>query len=219
MKYRCLILDHDDTAVQSTPDIHYPSFVEALRLLRPEAEPLSLEQFVSYCFHPGFAELCKDILGFNPEEQARQYAIWKRYTQSKTPDFYGGFPELLREYKQRGGIIAVVSHSEREQIVRDYQLHCAIMPDLIFGWEQKAERRKPNPYPVLETMKRFQLERDAILVLDDLKPGLVMARSCGVSFAAAGWSHLIPEIGDYMRANADYYFATVDSFREFILSA
>ncbi|OQY35680.1 MAG: hypothetical protein B6241_00370 [Spirochaetaceae bacterium 4572_59] len=23
MKYRCLILDHDDTSVQSTPEIHY----------------------------------------------------------------------------------------------------------------------------------------------------------------------------------------------------
>ncbi|HOK48860.1 MAG TPA: hydrolase, partial [Sedimentibacter sp.] len=30
MKYKCLVLDHDDTAVKSTPDIHYPSFVKAL---------------------------------------------------------------------------------------------------------------------------------------------------------------------------------------------
>lgn len=61
MKYRCLVLDHDDTVVKSTPDIHYPSFVEALKLLRPDMETLSLEEFVSYCFNPGFSELCKDI--------------------------------------------------------------------------------------------------------------------------------------------------------------
>jgi hypothetical protein len=32
MRYPCLVLDHDDTLVRSTPEIHYPSFVEALRV-------------------------------------------------------------------------------------------------------------------------------------------------------------------------------------------
>ena len=36
-RIKCLALDHDDTVVMSSPDIHYPSFVEAMRLLRPRA--------------------------------------------------------------------------------------------------------------------------------------------------------------------------------------
>jgi phosphoglycolate phosphatase/pyrophosphatase PpaX len=64
MKYKCLILDHDDTAVKSTPDIHYPSFVEALKSLRPEKD-ISLADFVTYCFNPGFSKLCKDIMKFS----------------------------------------------------------------------------------------------------------------------------------------------------------
>ena len=113
----------------------------------------------------------------------------------------------------------MVSHSESARIARDYQTHCAVAPDLIFGWDAAESRRKPNPYPVLETMRRFQLKKQEILVVDDLKPRLDMAKSCHVSFAAAGWSHLIPEIRDYMRRNSDFYFATVDAFREFILAA
>ena len=35
-RIKCLALDHDDTVVMSSPEIHYPSFVEAMRLLRPE---------------------------------------------------------------------------------------------------------------------------------------------------------------------------------------
>lgn len=219
MKYRCLVLDHDDTVVKSTPDIHYPSFVEALKSLRPDMETLSLEEFVSYCFNPGFSELCKDILKFNIDEQKYQYEIWKSYTKTKVPDFYPGFPELIKEYKKLGGIICVVSHSESEQIVRDYMLNCNLTPDLIFGWELEEQQRKPNPYPIIEIMKRFNLESHDILVVDDLKPGLDMARSCNTTFAGAGWSHVIPEIKNYMKIHSDYYFSTIASFKNFVLSA
>ena len=30
-RYKCLVLDHDDTAVMSTQAVHYPSFVEVLK--------------------------------------------------------------------------------------------------------------------------------------------------------------------------------------------
>lgn len=219
MKYRCLILDHDDTVVRSTPDIHYPSFVDALKTLRPSEPSLSLEEFVSYCFDPGFSELCKDVLKFSKDEQEYQYKIWKSYTKEKSPCFYPGFSELIKEFKKLGGIICVVSHSESEQIIRDYRLHCDMIPDLIFGWELAEHQRKPNPYPIIDIMKRFNLNANEILVVDDLKPGLDMARSCNVTFAGAGWSHIIPRIEDYMRNNSDYYFSTVETLKKFILSA
>jgi phosphoglycolate phosphatase/pyrophosphatase PpaX len=125
---------------------------------------------------------------------------------------------FIKEYKKSGGIICVVSHSEREQIERDYILNCKLTPDLIFGWELEEEKRKPNAYPIVEIMKTFDLSNRDILVVDDLKPGLDMARSCNVTFAAAGWSHVIPEIKSYMKLNSDYYFSEVRSFKKFIFS-
>lgn len=216
LKYRCLILDHDDTAVKSTPEIHYPSFMEALSVLRPDNRPLSLEEFVGYCFNPGFSELCSNIMKFTKEEQEHQYRVWKSYTQTKIPDFYEGFPELIKEYKRLGGILTVVSHSEREQIERDYRLNCGIVPDMIFGWEGEPQMRKPSPYPVIEILRRFSLNKTEALVVDDLKPGLVMAKSCGVDFAGVGWSHEIPDIIDFMNNNADFYFKTVEEFRKLL---
>lgn len=218
MKYRCLVLDHDDTVVKSTPEIHYPSFVEAMKILRPDMNPLTLEEFVSYCFNPGFLSLCKDIMKFSEDEQKCQYDIWRSYTKRKAPDFYAGFAELIKEYKKLGGIICVVSHSESEQILRDYISNCGFAPDLIFGWELEEHQRKPNPYPLIEIMKRFSLQSHEILVIDDLKPGLDMAGACNIPFAGAGWSHIIPEIKDFMEENSDYYFPTVHSLSEFILS-
>ena len=218
MKYRCLVLDHDDTVVKSTAEIHYPSFVEAMKILRPDMKSLNLEEFVLYCFNPGFLLLCKDILKFSQYEQECQYNIWTNYTKTKTPDFYPGFSDFIKEYKKSGGIICVVSHSESEQIARDYMLNCTFTPDLIFGWELEENQRKPNPYPLLEIMKIFNLDNHEILVVDDLKPGLDMARSCNITFAAAGWSHIIPEIKDFMKKNSDHYFSTVESFYEFIFA-
>ena len=38
LRYRCILIDHDDTAVDSTEAVHYPAHVEALRILRPGRE-------------------------------------------------------------------------------------------------------------------------------------------------------------------------------------
>ena len=35
MKYKCLILDHDDTIVDSTRTVNFPAFLDSLSKLRP----------------------------------------------------------------------------------------------------------------------------------------------------------------------------------------
>ncbi|AIF42113.1 HAD family hydrolase [Virgibacillus sp. SK37] len=217
LKYKCLILDHDDTGVKSTPDIHYPSFVEALIDLRPNEQPITLEDFVKYCFNPGFSSLCKDIMKFTEEEQKHQQLVWKRYTESIVPDFYELFLETIQEFKRQGGIVTVVSHSERNRIERDYSIHCGFAPDAIFGWELPEHQRKPHTYPIKEILRRFNLLETEALMLDDLKPGLEMARNSNVDFAAAGWSHSIPEIKDQMKRESKYYLETVEQFNRLIL--
>lgn len=218
LKYRCLVLDHDDTVVNSTPHVHYPSMVETLKVLRPDMEPLTLEDFVLKCFHPGFSALCSDIFKFTDDEMEYQYKQWKSHTKKNIPDFYPGFPELIKRFKEEGGIVCVASHSDSDIIARDYKIKCGIQPDMIFGWELGEEKRKPNPYPLLEIMRIYGLDKEDLIMVDDLKPGLDMARSCNVAFAAAGWSHAIPEASKYMKENSDYYFETVEAFNEFIFS-
>ena len=53
-------------------------------------------------------------------------------------------------------------------------------------------------------------------MLDDLKPGYDMARSCGVDFAAAGWANNVPEIEQFMRKHCKYYFKTVAELDRFL---
>jgi beta-phosphoglucomutase-like phosphatase (HAD superfamily) len=220
MKYRCLIIDHDDTAVNSTARIHYPAHLEVLNRMRPGVSPITLDEWFLKNFHPGIMEYLKNELGMNNEELEAEYRIWRTFTTTRVPEFYPGFIETMQEYRNLGGKIAVVSHSEKNLIERDYRsLEPGIrfMPDLIHGWDYDETKRKPHPYPVFEILKSFELKSEHTLILDDLKPGVVMAKAAGLHAAAAGWGHKIPEIRAYMKKYCIAYFETVEEFADFIL--
>ena len=204
---RCLVLDHDDTAVRSTPEINFPSFMDAMRTLRPEFS-CTLSEFMQFNFDPGFAALCRDILKLSDAEQHLQEENWFRCVMRQTPSFYPGMPELIRRFREAGGLICVVSHSYSKNIRRDYRAGCGLEPDQIYGWELGETRRKPDPYPLREILRTTGLAPADLLMVDDLKPGLDMAHACGVPFAYAGWSCEVPAIAAYMRTHADYYLDT-----------
>src|SRR5699024_4198236 len=117
-------------------------------------------------------------------------------------------PETVQEFAKQGGIETVISHSESSKIKRDYATHCNVLQDAIFGWELKEHQRKPHPYPIKQILDRYNLAVTDALVLDDLKPGMTMAKSCNLDFAVAGWSHNIAEINQWMVANMEYYLGS-----------
>lgn len=218
IRYRCLLIDHDDTAVDSTSTIHYPAHLEAMAVLRPGRPRVSLEDWFRINFHPGIGEFLTQELRLTERELEEEYGIWRRHTTSRIPPFYPGFLELLADFRRQGGRVAVVSHSDRDVIERHYRHWTGGdgVPELIFGWELDAEKRKPNPWPAREALRLFGLEPREALILDDLKPGVLMSQATGIPAAAAGWAHRIPEIEEYMRRHCRYYCASITELRAFI---
>lgn len=135
MRYQCLVLDHDDTVVNSTATINYPAFVQTLQKLRPDVH-MTLDDFFSYSFEPGFGALCSDILGFSDAEMDIQYQTWLDYVRTHVPDTFPGMHDLLHRFRAAGGHICVVSHSVPENILRDYRAHDLPTPELIYGWDR-----------------------------------------------------------------------------------
>ena len=213
MKYRCLVVDHDDTVVNSTATVHYPSFREFMNIHYPQLH-YTLEEYIIKNFSPGIIPLFRDEIGMDEAMMNEEHRFWDAYVQQHVPLAYDGMRELLWAQKNAGGLVCVVSHSMSRNILRDYRENGLPEPDMIFGWESPAEERKPNPYPLQRIMEKGGFSPSELLVLDDLKPGYDMARSCGVDFAAVGWSNDIPEIEAFMRHNCDYYFKTVPEFGE-----
>lgn len=219
LRYNCLIIDHDDTVVDSSASVHYPAYLEMMRQLRPDIEPVDLNGWFLKNFHPGILSYLTEELRLTSEEMNVEYAVWRSYSQSRKPHFYPGILDMLADYSSRGGKIAVVSHSERDIIERDYGETGGgvVTPDIVFGWEMDEGRRKPDPWPVLEVMRRLSLNREEVLVVDDLKPAVLMARRAGVDMAGVGWAHRIPVIVEYMKSNCDYYCPTVDDLKMLII--
>ena len=208
MRFQCLVMDHDDTTVNSTATIHFPSFLAYLAQVRPGLS-YTLDDYFRKNFDPGVMALFTGELGFSEEELEGEFRFWQDWVRTRVPKAYPGIREILQRHRDAGGKIAVVSHSMRENIERDYRENGLPEPDLIFGWEQPPERRKPEAWPLQQIMKTFSLPPEALLMVDDLKPGYDMARRCGVPFAAAGWANDIPEIEQFMRKNCDFYCKTV----------
>ena len=215
MRYRCLIFDHDDTVVNSTATIHYPCFVEDLRRYHP-GRSMTLEEYFIKNFAPGFVEMCREDFGMDEEELRREALFWRDWVRAHVPAVYPGVREIMERHKRAGGLLCVVSHSYEDNIRRDYRLNGLPAPDLVFGWEQPPERRKPASWPLEEIMRRFSLKPEELLMIDDLKPGFDMASACGVDFAAVGWSSDITEIERFLRQNCRRYFKTVAELAEFL---
>lgn len=213
-KYKCLVLDHDDTVVNSSASIHYPSFVEYLKIARPHlADKYTLDEYFEKNFQPGILELFTEEIGLNEQELAEEEAFWRDYVKNHIPTAYPGMKEIIAEFKARGGIVAVDSHSVTENIVRDYKANGLPEPDIIYGWDIPKEMRKPAPGTLLDLMEKYSLAPDEILVVDDLKPGYDMARAAGVDIAAAAWAHNVPEIASFMEKNCEYFCRSVEELR------
>ena len=215
MKYRCLVFDHDDTVVNSTATIHHPCFEAYLREFFP-GRSCSLEEYFLKNFHPGFIPMCREEYGLSDADLEIEYRYWQDYVRSRIPQAYPGLRELMERHRAKGGLLTVISHSTAWNIRRDYKANGLPEPDLVFGWEQPPERRKPHPWPLEEILRRFALEPSQVLMIDDLKPGYDMARAVGVDFAAVGWANDIPQIESFMRQNCRLYFKTVAELAAFL---
>lgn len=216
LKYPCLVLDHDDTAVQSESNVNYPFFCQVLQQFRPGSS-ITLEEYTHDCFHVGFGNMCRERFGFTGEELEEEFQLWLAYVRTHIPPAFPGIGRIIQKQRKLGGKICVVSHSSAENITRDYQAHFGLLPDAIYGWDLPEELRKPSTYPLENMMERYGLAPEQLLVVDDMKPGYDMASKAGVPIAFSGWGRKdFPEICRQMEGCCDYVFYSTADFERFL---
>lgn len=219
LKYPCLVLDHDDTAVKSEITVNYPCFLQALEKFRP-GQTMEYPEFVDWCFRYEFTDFLRIKYGFSDAELLEEYHMWQEYSKIRIPPAYEGIRELIHEQKRRGGLVCVVSLSSREIILRDYQVHFGLMPDLIFSCDDPRPCRKPNTYPLEQIMARFGLRAEQLLMVDDLPTGWQMASNAGVKTAFAAWSRReSPAVLKAMTQRCDFTFESPAELMEYLFDA
>lgn len=216
LRYPCLVLDHDDTVVQSEKTIGYPFFCKILNEFRP-GQHITFHDYVHDCHNFGFAEMCKRRFQFTQQELSDEYRRWMEYVKTHIPAPFPGIGEVIRRQKEEGGLVCVVSHSSIENITRDYEEHFHIQPDAIYGWDLPEHQRKPNSYPLSHIMNRYCLKPYELLVVDDMKLAWQMAQPVGVKIAFAAWGKKeFPCLTQEMTSLCDYTFEAPELLQKFL---
>lgn len=216
LKFPCLVLDHDDTVVQTMRTLSYPFWCMELEQFRP-GMTMTLKEYILKCHQYGFADMCRVCCGFTEEELSIEHRQWMDYILQNVPDFFPGIDRVIRRQKAEGGILCVVSHSSYENISRDYRIHFGMQPDGIYGWERPPHQRKPNPWPLEDIMARFGLKPEEILVVDDMKLACMMAQPLGIQVGYAGWDDMgVPELRQEMEEMCAYTFHSTKELEKFL---
>ena len=216
MRFPCLVLDHDDTVVQSEMTVNFPYFLQVLADFRP-GETVTAEEYAQECYRVGFADFCRQRFHFTEQEIVDEYMGWKEYVKTHIPDPFPGIGRVIRRQREAGGKICVVSHSCNENITRDYALHFGIQPDDIFGWDLPEDKRKPSDYALTAIMRDFGFSKKEMLVVDDMRLGYTMAKKQNIPIAFAAWSRQnCPNILDEMKKICDFHFDTVKELETFL---
>ena len=218
LKYPCLVLDHDDTVVQSEVTVNYPYFCYILDQFRP-GMTITPQEYSLGCHRLGFAEMCRQWYNFSDQELLDEYHGWQEYIVGHIPSAFPGIERIIKRQKAEGGMICVVSHSCIQNITRDYALHFGTAPDAIYGWDLPEEKRKPSIFPLEDIMEKYGFRPEQMLVVDDMRPAYEMASKVGVPIAFAGWGRQdCPEIAEEMRALCNYSFDTVAELEDFLFN-
>lgn len=215
LRFQCLVLDHDDTTVDSTRHVNYPQFKQFIHTLRPEVN-FTEEDYIRSCCDYGFYGMCDKLLHYTPEELELHIANWKAYLKTHRAPFFAGMPELIARQKAEGGLVCVVSHSYEDTIRPLYEHFGVTQPHLVFGAERPEEERKPNPWPLQEIMRRYGLRPEEVIMVDDAPQGGEMARKCGVKFACAAWFGMPEHVKNRMQGNCDFFLETVPQLNDLL---
>ena len=216
LKFPCLVLDHDDTVVQTEKAIGYPYFRDFLSRIRPGTD-LTFSQYVHKCNNMVFADMCRHEWQFTDDELQEEYTGWKACSRRNIPPLCLGIDMVIRKQKELGGIICVASLSTKEIIQRDFLHHFGFLPDAIYDYDLPASQRKPNPFALTDIMDRFNINANDIIVIDDMKLGWEMAKCVGVASGFAGWSKAdFPELKKEMAQLCDYSFNSAQELAQFL---
>ena len=216
LKYKCLVMDHDDTVVQSERTLGYPYFIEFLSRVR-SGVTLDFDEYVRGCYEMPFPDMCRAKWNFTDEELQLEWEGWKEYLRTHIPAPCQGIEEVLLRQKDEGGLVCVVSLSGESVILRDYRALFDMEPDAVYGWDLPREKKKPNVYALQDIMARFELKPSDILIVDDAKLAWKMADDAGIEIAFAAWSKVdFPELTLEMRSLCDYSFDSPEALGKFL---
>lgn len=180
--YKAILFDIDGTLL----DTFEMNFVPLTQIVQEELGiPFTLEQTKPLCFQPGLTTMRQ--LGF-PDVEA-SYARWVAAVNSYGKDAvpFDGMMETLQALQNAGIRLGIVSSKMHKQYAIDIG-RCDMdrfMETAVLA--EDTEQHKPHPEPLLEALRRLQLQPEDVLYVGDGPSDSEAAFNAGIDFGFAAW--------------------------------
>jgi len=187
---KVFLFDLDGTLIDSAEDIALSLRLTLEEIGKTGRMPSDVKSLVG----GGIRLLLERVLG---EEFREEYAeIFRKHYLSnpvvKTRP-YEGIPEVLRELKERGRLLAVVTN-KLEDLSREILRRLDLLDffDLIVGGDTFPEK-KPSPLPLLETLRILGERPESAVMIGDTSTDVHAGSSAGTRTALALWGYAKPD--------------------------
>lgn len=206
MKYKAILYDIDGTLLDTFDMNMYP----LMQIIREElGQECTLEQLRPFYAQPGLKTMTdlgiRDVDGV----YARWVAYVNAYEKGAVP--YPGMEDALGRIRAAGIRQAVVSskmHRQYEIDMGRYHMD-AFMETAVLA--EDTEKHKPDPAPILECLRRMELQPEDVIYIGDALSDLQAARNAGVDFGLAGWGSVLTDCYP-----GTYRFETTEEFCRFV---
>lgn len=187
-KYKAIIYDIDGTVLNTLNMNMYP----LIQIIKEETgEEWTFEQVLKFAAYPGM----KVMQELGVKDQEKTYARWVKYVNEyeEGATLYDGFMEVFKAFQDNHIIQAVVSAKTAKQYEIDFVdkgldkfMDVAILAD-------DTTKHKPDPEPLLECIKRLNIEVSEAIYIGDALSDYQASRNAGMAFGYAKWGSVSNE--------------------------
>ena len=209
MKYRLIIFDFDGTLCDTRQNIiiAFRATMERLGLeLRSEA---ACGATIGLTLRDGFRELYPAFDDAEIDHCVDTYrAIFAERRRELMPNLFPGVSRVLEELRRRGYILSIASSRLTDSLrlfmdAHDISRHF----DFVVG-SDSVERHKPDPEPVLMTLKELGYRPSEAFVVGDMPVDIAMAHGAGVSACGVTYGNATRD--ELLAAGAEYLIDDIE---------
>lgn len=204
MKIKLIIFDFDGTLGDTRANI-IMTMQETMRVLGyPVAGEEAIAATIGLTLEDGFRELIPGLTERDILRCADVYRdLFEKNRRKMIPTLFPHVKETLNLLKERGCILSVAS-SRQSVSLRGF-LHDMSVEDCIsyILGADNVEKSKPDPEPVLKTLRELGIPAEESLVVGDMPVDIIMglragAATCGVTYGNSSREDLVEAGAGYI---------------------
>lgn len=186
--YKAIIYDIDGTVLNTLAMNMYP----LMKIIKEETgEDWTYEEVLKFAAYPGM----KVMEELDVKDKEKTYARWVQYVNEyeEGATLYEGMEDVLKGFQAHNVLQAVVSAKTKQQyqidVVEkglDQYMFTAILAD-------DTQQHKPDPQPLLECLKRLQLQPEEVIYIGDALSDYLAAKNAHIDFGYAMWGSVSSE--------------------------